>query len=136
LALRDDVVPANPRWHPVPVSLTEKHWPETIPAQRPTMLIADGLFAFRSEPVIVDIFRRITDRFTSGELAFNGYRRIGWFSRVAVKLHPQKMFKDVGSQPRTRSRGRSFPGWIRMATKLSRKRKAGARKARILRYTY
>ena len=62
------------------------------------MLIADGLFAFLSEQVIVGIFRRITDHFGTGELAFNDYGRIGWFSRIAIKLAPQKMFKDVGSQ--------------------------------------
>ena len=62
------------------------------------MLVADGLFAFLTEPVIVGIFRRITDHFGSGELAFNDYGRIGWVSRLAVKLYPQKMFKDVGSQ--------------------------------------
>ena len=62
------------------------------------MLIADGLFAFLSEPMIAGIFRRITDHFASGELAFNDYGRIGWLSRLAVKLYPQKMFKDVGSQ--------------------------------------
>ena len=89
---------ANPHSHSVPVSLAEKHWPDTIPADRPTMLVADGLFAFLSEPVIVGIFRRITDHFGSGELAFNDYGGIGWFSRLAIKLYPQKMFKDVGSQ--------------------------------------
>ena len=62
------------------------------------MLIADGLFAFLTEPVIVGIFRRITDHFRSGELAFNDYGGIGWVSRMAIKLYPQKMFKDVGSQ--------------------------------------
>ena len=98
IALRDEVLPANPHSHSVPVSLADKHWPDTIPADRPTMLVADGLFAFLSEPVIVGIFRRITDHFGSGELAFNDYGGIGWFSRVAIKLYPQKMFKDVGSQ--------------------------------------
>ena len=34
----------------------------------------------------------------SGELAFNDYGGIGWVSRLAIKLYPQKMFKDVGSQ--------------------------------------
>ena len=48
--------------------------------------------------MIAGIFRRITDHFGSGELAFNDYGRIGWFSRLAIKLYPQKMFKDVGSQ--------------------------------------
>jgi O-methyltransferase involved in polyketide biosynthesis len=162
LALRDDVLPVNPHSHSVPVSLAEKHWPDAIPADRPTMLIADGLFAFLSEPVIVGIVRQITDHFRSGELAFNDYGRIGWFSRIAIKLYPQKMFKDVGSQwgypgfkdahhPQTWNPRMTlleeaslahqpevdlFPGWIRVATKLSGRSKAGARKARILRYRF
>jgi len=94
-ALRDEVLPANPHSRSIPVSLADEHWPDTIPADRPTMLIADGLFAFLTEPVIVGIFRRITDHFASGELAFNDYGRIGWFSQLAIKLYPQKMFKDV-----------------------------------------
>jgi O-methyltransferase involved in polyketide biosynthesis len=162
LALRDEALPTNPHSHSVPVSLAEKHWPETIPSDRPTMLIADGLFAFLSEPVIVAIFRRITEHFSTGEFAFNDYGRIGWVSRLAIKLYPQKMFKDVGSQwgyagfkdahhpetwnPRMRLVEEAslayepevdlFPGWIRVATKLSGKSKTGARKARILRYAF
>jgi len=161
-ALRDLVLPPNPHSHAVAVSLADGHWPDTIPADRPTMLVADGLFAFLSEPVIIGIFRRITDHFRTGELAFNDYGGIGWFSRVAVKLSPQKMFKDVGSQwgylgfkdahhpetwnPRMRLVEKAsltdapevdlFPTWIRIPTRLMGKTKAGARKARILRYAF
>jgi O-methyltransferase involved in polyketide biosynthesis len=161
-ALRDLVLPPNPHSHAVAVSLADGHWPDTIPADRPTMLVADGLFAFLSEPVIIGIFRRITDHFRTGELAFNDYGGIGWFSRVAVKLYPQKMFKDVGSQwgylgfkdahhpetwnPRMRLVEKAsltdapevdlFPTWIRIPTRLMGKTKAGARKARILRYAF
>jgi len=162
MALRDDVLPANSHSHSVPASLAEKHWPDTIPADRPAMLIADGLFAFLSDRVIVGIFRLITDHFRSGEFSFNDYGRIGWVSRVAIKLYPQKMFKDVGSQwgyagfkdahhPETWNRRMRlveeaslahqpevdlFPGWIRVATKLSGKSKTAARKARILHYAF
>jgi O-methyltransferase involved in polyketide biosynthesis len=161
-ALRDDVLPAEPHSHSMSASLAEKHWPETIPADRPTIVIADGLFAFLTEPVIVDIFRRISGHFRSGEFAFNDYGRIGWVSRLAIKLYPQKMFKDVGSQwgyagfkdahhPETWNPRMTlieeaslahqpevdrFPGWIRVATKLSGKTETGARKARILRYGF
>jgi hypothetical protein len=112
--------------------------------------------------VIVAIFRRITDHFATGELAFNDYGRIGWISQLAVKLYPQKMFKDVGSQwgypgfkdahhpetwsPRLRLIEEAsltkapevdlFPAGIRIATRLSGMSKAGARKARILRYRF
>jgi O-methyltransferase involved in polyketide biosynthesis len=161
-ALRDEVLPANPQSHSVPVSLTDEHWPDTIPADRPTMLIADGLFAFLPEPVIAGIFRRITEHFGSGELAFNDYGGIGWLSRAAIKLYPQKMFKDVGSQwsyagfkdahhPETWNPRMVlveeasltdapevdlFPRWIRVPTKLMGRTKSGARKARILRYAF
>lgn len=161
-ALREEVLPALAQSHSVPVSLADPQWPDTIPADRSTMLIADGLFAFLTEQAITGIFRRITDHFGSGELAFNDYGRIGWISRIAIKLYPQKMFKDVGSQwgyagfkdahhPETWNPRMTlveeaslahepevdlFPGWIRVATKLSGKSKAGARKARILRYRF
>jgi O-methyltransferase involved in polyketide biosynthesis len=160
--LRDEVLPARPGSHSVGVSLADKHWPDTIPADRPTMLIADGLLAFLSESVIVNLFRRSTDHFGAGELAFNDYGRIGWISRVALKFFPQKMFKDVGSQwgypgfkdahhpetwsPRLRLIEEAsltkapevdlFPAGIRIATRLSGMSKAGARKARILRYRF
>jgi len=162
LALRDEVLPADPHSHAVPVSLAEKHWHEKIPADRPAMLVADGLFAFLSEETIVGVFRGITEHFRTGELAFNDYGRIGWGSKLAIRFAPQKMFKDVGSQwgyagfkdahhPQTwnprmtlveeASLTRApevdlFPGWIRIATKLSGKTTAGARKARILRYAF
>ena len=161
-ALRDEVLPAHPHAHSVPVSLADPQWPDTIPPDRPTMLVADGLFAFLSEPVMAGIFQRITEHFGSGELAFNDYGRNGWFSRLAIKLYPQKMFRDIGSQwgypgfkdahhpetwnPRLKlveetSLTRApevalFPGWIRVATRLSGMSKAGRRKGRILRYRF
>ena len=161
-ALRDRVLPPNPHSHSVPVSLTEPQWPHAIPADRPTMLIADGLFAFLPEDEIIGIFHRITDHFSAGELAFNDYGHIGWVSRAAIKLYPQKMFKVVGSQwgypgfkdahhPETWNRRMTlveetslatqpevdlFPGWIRVATKLMGKTTFGARKARILSYAF
>jgi O-methyltransferase involved in polyketide biosynthesis len=161
-AVRGEALPAASQSHSVAASLADNQWTEAIPADRPAMLVADGLFAFLTEPVIVGIFRHITDHFRSGELAFNDYGRIGWISRQAVKLFPQKMFKDVGSQfaypgfkdphhpqtwnPRMRLVEEAslvdapevdlFPGWIRIATKLSGRSKTGRRKARILRYSF
>lgn len=95
-------------------------------------------------------------------MAFNDYGHIGRFSRLAVKLAPQKMFSEVATQwgyagfkdahvPETWNPGlrlleesslahapevELFPGWIRLATKVSGMSKAGARKARILRYRF
>jgi O-methyltransferase involved in polyketide biosynthesis len=161
-ALRDQVLAPDEHSHSVAVSLADEHWPDSIPADRPTILIADGLFAFLSEPVIAGIFRRITGHFGSGELAFNDYGGIGWVSRVAIKLYPQKMFKDIESQwgyagfkdahhPQTWNPKMQlveeaslthapevdlFPTWLRIATRLTGKFKSGARHGRILRYRF
>jgi O-methyltransferase involved in polyketide biosynthesis len=162
IALRNRLMPPHEGAHSITASVADSSWPDTVPAGRPAMVIADGLFAFLSEPVIVGVFRRITDHFNSGELAFNDYGRIGWFSRLAVKLAPQQMFSTVGAQwgypgfkdarvpqtwnPRLTLVEESslacapevdlFPGWIRLATKVSGRFKASARKARILRYRF
>lgn len=161
-ALRDQLLPALSHEHTVAVSLADPAWAIAIPHDRPTMLIADGLFAFLSEPVIAGIFRTITDHFDCGEIAFNDYGRIGWVSRAALKFFPAKMFKDVGSQwgypgfkdahhpetwaPRLRLIEEAslahqpevdlFPEWLRFATRATGLSKAGARKARILRYRF
>lgn len=160
--LRDRVVPPLPQSHTVAASLADPDWTDAIPSDRPTVLVADGLFAFLTEPVIAGIFRKITDHFASGELAFNDYGRIGWISKAALKLFPAKMFKDVGSQwgypgfkdahhpetwnPRVHLVEESsltrqpevdlFPGMLRIASRASGLSKATARKARILRYRF
>jgi O-methyltransferase involved in polyketide biosynthesis len=162
LRVRAEALPASPQSHSVPVSFADPAWPNSIPGDRPTILIADGLLAFLSEAVIIGIFERITEHFGSGELAFNDYGRIGPISRMAIKVFPQKMFKDVGSQwgypgfkdahhpqswnPRMllveeTSLAKEpevdlFPAALRIATRLSGATKAGARKARILRYVF
>jgi O-methyltransferase involved in polyketide biosynthesis len=161
-ALRRQLMPTSERAHVVTASLADQSWPNTIPADRPAMVIADGLFAFLSEPVLIAVFRRVTTYFTSGELAFNDYGRIGWFTRLAVKLAPQRMFSSVGAQwgypgfedPRVPEKWNPalklveeaslahapevelFPRWIRFATKVSGLFEVSARKARILRYQF
>jgi O-methyltransferase involved in polyketide biosynthesis len=161
-ALRERLLPSDPRSHVVAASLATRDWDADIPADRPAILIADGLFAFLTEPVIAGIFRGITEHFHTGEVAFNDYGGIGWVSRAALKFYPQKMYKDVGSQwgypgfkdahhPQTwnprlhlveeaslahQNEVDLFPGWLRIATRLTGMTKATARKARILRYAF
>ncbi|OBB05936.1 GlcNAc transferase [Mycolicibacterium fortuitum] len=160
--LRECVIPPLPQAHNVAASLADPDWTDPIPSDRPTILVADGLFAFLSEPVIIGVFRKITEHFDSGEVAFNDYGRIGWISRAALKFFPAKMFKDVGRQwgypgfkdahhpetwtPQLRLIEESslthqpevdrFPAALRIATRLSGLSEATARKARILRYRF
>lgn len=163
VTLRDAILPRNPRAHSVAATLTDEKWTDTIPAERPVMLIANGLLPFLSETETISLFNRVTDHFQSGELAFNDYGRIGWASRTAVRLAPQRMFKAVSSQwsgyPGFKDAHQPeawdqrlklveetslahapevelFPTWLRLATRLSGSIPSMARKARILRYSF
>ena len=158
IALRDQLLPADDHAYSVAASLADDAWTDQIPSERPTMLVADGLLAFLLEPVIINLFRRIPEHFRSGEIAINDYGRVGWLSLMAMKVG----FSAVGNQwayrgfkdarlPETWSPRLTlveeaslthaaevdlFPAWARVTTRLMGMTRAGARKARILRYRF
>jgi O-methyltransferase involved in polyketide biosynthesis len=158
IALRDEVVPANDHAYSVAASLADDDWADSIPSDRPTMLIADGLLAFLPESVIINLFRHIPGHFRSGELALNDYGRVGRLSLMAMKV----VFSAVGTQwayrgfkdahvPETWNPRLTlveeaslahapevdlYPAAARMSTRLMGMTKAGARTARVLRYRF
>ncbi|MGC1154599.1 class I SAM-dependent methyltransferase [Mycobacterium sp.] len=158
IALRNELVPVHDRAHTVAASLADDAWTDPIPSDRPTMLIADGLLAFLPEPVIVNLFRHIPEHFRSGELAMNDYGRVGRLSILAMKI----WFSVVGNQWAYRGFADArvpqrwsprltlveeaslahppevdlYPLGVRVTTRLMGMTKAGARKARILRYRF
>jgi O-methyltransferase involved in polyketide biosynthesis len=158
VALRDKLVPADDRAHSVAASLADNDWTDQIPADRPTMLLADGLLAFLPEPVIVNLFRHIPEHFRSGEVAMNDYGHVGRINIAAMKI----VFSAVGTQwayqgfndahvpetwsPRLRLVEETslshvpeidrYPTAARVATRLMGMTRSGARTARILRYRF
>jgi O-methyltransferase involved in polyketide biosynthesis len=163
IRLRDAVLPCRDRSHSVAASVAEPDWADAIPADRPTMIVADGLFAFLSEPVIVAILRRITDHFEAGMVAFNDYGTVGRVNRFAKLVTTKKrmfrtMYSQWGSQgfkdahhPETWNPDLSlveeasvvhepdvalFPPLLRLGSRMATRFPAIARKARILRYRF
>ena len=49
-------------------SVTEPAWLESIPADRPALVVAEGLLMYLTEAEARQLLQRITDRFGSGEL--------------------------------------------------------------------
>ena len=162
ISLRDETLPARPDAHSVAASLAEPHWADAIPGNRPTFLFADGLLAFLSEPVIIALFRSLTDQFRSGELAFNELRphrlvqqtcgpacaaedvqRRGdamGLSGFKDAHHPESWNPKLRLVEETSLAGQPevdlFPAWLRVSTRISARIPAMARKARILRYRF
>jgi O-methyltransferase involved in polyketide biosynthesis len=164
MSLRDAVLPRLQRSHSVAASVSEENWPAAIPADRPVIVIADGLFAFLTEPAIVAALRRMTDHFDSGVLAFYDYGTVSRASRLAGRLVPTRKrmgrllaaawafdgFKDP-HHPESWNPNlqlieeasamhepdlASFPPFWRLAARMSTHAPALARKARILRYNF
>ncbi|MCW2558176.1 MAG: class SAM-dependent methyltransferase [Mycobacterium sp.] len=163
IRLRDAVLPSRDRSHSVSASVAEPDWADAIPADRPTMVVADGLFPFLSEPVVIAILRRITDHFESGMVAFNDYGTVSRLNRFAKRVTTRKrMFRTMYSEwafrgfkdarhPETWNPDLSlveeasalhepdvalFPPLLRLGSRMAARLPATASKARILRYRF
>ncbi|MEZ0340937.1 class I SAM-dependent methyltransferase [Mycobacterium sp. pV006] len=161
IGLRDAVLPARPNAHHVAASVAEPGWCDGIPADRPTIVVADGLFAFLTEPVIVALLRRVTSHFDSGTVAFNDYGKVSRLNRITGQLamrgsnSPHRQWDFTGfSDPRHpegwnpdlrlveeasamfEPEAALFPRGLRLGARLARRFPGIARKARILRYEF
>ncbi|GAA1970798.1 class I SAM-dependent methyltransferase [Amycolatopsis minnesotensis] len=81
--LRQRFLPS--RSHLVGTDLTEPGWFTGIPADRPAMIVAEGVLPFLPGESFASVIRALTTHFVSGELALNGYTR---FAARAMKYHP------------------------------------------------
>ncbi|MEO6794081.1 MAG: class I SAM-dependent methyltransferase [Mycobacterium sp.] len=162
IALRNKLLTTAGSEHPVAADLTSTDWTAGIPIGRPTMVIADGLFAFLTEPQVIALFGHVIDYFGTGELVFNDYGRVGRLSSLAMKLAPRGMFSVLRhvwanpgfTDPHTPQRWDprlrlveqaclahaaevdAFPGAARVVTRLAGRFKSLAGKARVLRYKF
>jgi O-methyltransferase involved in polyketide biosynthesis len=68
IALRRRLYTERPGYTMIGSSVTEPGWLDQIPADRPALIIAEGLLMYLTEPEIRDLLQRLTDRFGTGEL--------------------------------------------------------------------
>jgi O-methyltransferase involved in polyketide biosynthesis len=65
--------------------VTDPGWVAGIPADRPTLILAEGLLPYVAEAEVVPMLDRLTAHLPGGELAFDAYSRIGlWL----IQYHP------------------------------------------------
>jgi O-methyltransferase involved in polyketide biosynthesis len=84
--LRGRLYPARDHYHVIPASVTDPAWLAEIPADRPTLMIGEGLTMYLTEADGVALLRRIVETFPSGELQFDAFNRLGiksqWLNAV------------------------------------------------------
>lgn len=73
IALREQLYPEREGYHRIGTSVTEPSWLDAIPGDTPVCVIAEGLLMYLHEQDGTALLRRITGRFPSGQLMFDGY---------------------------------------------------------------
>jgi O-methyltransferase involved in polyketide biosynthesis len=84
IALREKIYPTRPRYHLIASSATDQSWLDRIPADRPGLLLAEGISMYLTEHDGVALLRRVVDRFGSGELQVDFYN---WLAIKSQKMH-------------------------------------------------
>ena len=92
IALRKKLFPTPPRYHLVATSATDPSWLDRIPADRPVLLLAEGISMYLTEPEGVALLQHVVDRFPSGELQIDFYN---WLTVRSQKTH--KLQRQSGS---------------------------------------
>jgi O-methyltransferase involved in polyketide biosynthesis len=83
-AIRQRVLPQRPNAHVIGADVTDQDWLDTIPNDRPAIIVADGMMAFLSQDELVSLWNRLISHFPSGELVFNSYTRFAiWIAQHA-----------------------------------------------------
>jgi O-methyltransferase involved in polyketide biosynthesis len=77
IALRERILPTRAGLHTIAASVTDPRLLDTIPGDKPVLVIAEGLTPYLRGADGVAMLRRITAHFPSGELHFDGYSPAG-----------------------------------------------------------
>jgi methyltransferase (TIGR00027 family) len=76
-ALRTQLLPEREHCHVVAASVTDPAWLADVPADRPTLMIGEGLTMYLTEDDGIALLRRIVEHAPSGELQFDAFSRFG-----------------------------------------------------------
>lgn len=88
-ALRERLYPAAPGYRVIAASVTDPAWLADIPADRPVLMLGEGLTMYLTAADGTALLRRIVAGFPSGELQFDAFSRFGirtqWSNAVVRK---------------------------------------------------
>jgi O-methyltransferase involved in polyketide biosynthesis len=84
IALRQKLFPPRRGYELIATSATELSWLDQICADRPVLLLAEGISMYLTEHEGVALLRRVVDRFRSGELQIDFYN---WLAIKSQKTH-------------------------------------------------
>ena len=108
IALREQFYPPGASYRLVAASVTELDWLSAVPADRPVLMLGEGLSMYLTKESGLALLRRIVERFPSGELQFDVFNRLGIRTqflnavvrRAGARLHwgidgPEDILREV-----------------------------------------
>jgi O-methyltransferase involved in polyketide biosynthesis len=78
--VRRQLYPEHNQYQMIGASVTDPGWLPQVPADRPVLIIAEGLLPYLAESDVRRLLQRLTDHFSSGELIFDGVAP--WMTRL------------------------------------------------------
>lgn len=82
IGLRQRVYPERRDYQMLPASVTDLSWLSEVPADRPTLFLAEGLTMYLTKDDGLALFRRVVDQFPCGELQFDSFNTWGIRTQV------------------------------------------------------
>lgn len=86
IELRRKLFPTRDNYHVISASVADPAWLAEVRADRPTLMVAEGLTMYLTQSDGVALLRRIVNTFGSGELQFDAFNRLGiksqWMNAV------------------------------------------------------
>jgi O-methyltransferase involved in polyketide biosynthesis len=73
IALRERLYPERAGYRTIGTSVTDLTWLDAIAGDRPVLVVAEGVVMYLPEKGGIALFKRITEQFPSGQIAFDGY---------------------------------------------------------------
>lgn len=74
--LRQHLFPERTGYHMVASSVTELDWLDQVPADRPALVVAEGLMYYLTEEQIQALLKQMIERFPSGQIMFDAISRL------------------------------------------------------------
>lgn len=88
--VRGKIFPDRDNYHMIGSSVTAPQWLQQVPADHPTLVVAEGLTMYLRPDEGHELLRRITDRFPYGAVALDAH------NRLAVRLMNRQLTRGKG----------------------------------------
>ncbi len=76
IELRRRLFPERAGYHMIGSSVSDTEWLNQVPADRPVLVIAEGLMYYLTEEQVKSLINRLVDRFPSGQIMFDAISRL------------------------------------------------------------